>query len=412
MFRFEFINIAFNAIAGQKLRTGLTISIIAIGITALVGILTAIDAIKNSINSNFTSMGANTFTIRNKGLNIRMGKNGKAPKKFEPISFTEAKRFKEIYSYPAVVSVSALATPIAVVKFGNKKTNANSSVFGVDENYLQTAGYEIEWGRGFNENDIKNNLSQVIIGKEVSKQLFANNISALDKVISIGANKFKVVGILREKGSSMGFGGDRVCFIPILKMRQYYEKDNKTSFSISVLVKKTADLEGGISEAIGIMRQVRGLRTLEENNFEIVKADSLASILIDNIKYVTMAATIIGFITLLGAAIGLMNIMLVAVNERTREIGIRKAIGATNQSIKNQFLTEAVVICQLGGVFGVVLGIIIGNLTSQMVGGGFIIPWAWITLSIAVCFITGIVAGIYPAIKAAKLDPIEALRVE
>jgi putative ABC transport system permease protein len=412
LFRFEFINIAFNAIAGQKLRTGLTISIIAIGITALVGILTAIDAIKNSINSNFTSMGANTFTIRNKGLNIRMGKNGKAPKKFEPISFTEAKRFKEIYSYPAVVSVSALATPIAVVKFGNKKTNANSSVFGVDENYLQTAGYEIEWGRGFNENDIKNNLSQVIIGKEVSKQLFANNISALDKVISIGANKFKVVGILREKGSSMGFGGDRVCFIPILKMRQYYEKDNKTSFSISVLVKKTADLEGGISEAIGIMRQVRGLRTLEENNFEIVKADSLASILIDNIKYVTMAATIIGFITLLGAAIGLMNIMLVAVNERTREIGIRKAIGATNQSIKNQFLTEAVVICQLGGVFGVVLGIIIGNLTSQMVGGGFIIPWAWITLSIAVCFITGIVAGIYPAIKAAKLDPIEALRVE
>ncbi len=171
-------------------------------------------------------------------------------------------------------------------------------------------------------------------------------------------------------------------------------------------------MESALGESSGLMRIVRGDRLGAEDSFEIVKSDSLANILIDQIKYVTLAATIIGIITLLGAAIGLMNIMLVSVTERTREIGIRKSLGASQATIRRQFLIEAVVICQLGGLAGIILGVIIGNLMGLAFDGGFIVPWKWIFSGIAVCFVVGILSGLYPAIKAARLDPIDALRYE
>ncbi len=407
----ENIFVAFQSVRGHLLRTVLTVLIIAVGITALVGILTAIDAIKGSITSNFTSMGANTFNIRNKGSNIRIGNSGQKPKVYRKISFKEAASFKEEFRPYSQVSISGVATYAATLKFKSAKTNPNITVFGTDENYLLTSGFEIEEGRNFSQQELESNANVVLLGKSNVDALFKEHENPIEKIISIGSGKYKIIGVLKEKGASKSFGGDRNCLIPIGNMRLYFSRPDM-SYVINVLAPNAEILNTTIGEAIGIFRIIRKVPVEEEENFQINKSDNLAKALIENLSFVTIAATIIGLITLLGAAVGLMNIMLVSVNERTREIGTRKALGANQQTIKNQFLFEAIVICQIGGFLGIIFGILIGNGISMLVGGGFIIPWAWIATGVILCFFTGVFAGYYPATKAAKLDPIEALRAE
>ena len=356
-------------------------------------------------------MGANTFTIRNRTMNIHMGGGDQKEKRYEPITYAQAIDFKTRFEFPAYTSVFTRATGIATVKYEGVKTNPNVGVMGVDENYLITSGDEVEQGRAFTANEVDYAFSSAIIGSEIAKDLFKKKEDPIGKIISIGPGKFKVIGVLKSKGSSMGFSGDRACFIPVTNVRINFPRPNM-SFAINVMAKRPELVDAATGEATALLRSLRKVPVGLEDTFEITKSDNIAKMLIENIKYVTMAATIIGVITLLGAAIGLMNIMLVSVTERTREIGIRKAIGATKRVIRNQFLVESIVIGQLGGILGIFLGIIIGNSISLMIGSSFIIPWVWIGTGVLLCFIVALLSGIIPARKAANLDPIESLRYE
>lgn len=408
----ETIRQAFRSIKGNLLRTILTLSIIAFGIMALVGILTAIDSIIYSLSDNFSTLGANSFSISPKGNELGGRHGGRRMKAGEVISFDQAMSFKERFNFPAHVTVSLTGTMNAEARFNDKKTNPTIRLVGVDAEYLYVNGYDLELGRNFIPGEIDGNHQRAIIGKDIVDLLFdGKSEKAMDQSLFVGNRKYRIIGILASKGSTMNQASDRVIMVPVTSVKEVYGT-RTTNYDLSIAVNQSTELEEATDAAIGLFRAVRGLRLNEENDFEIFKSDGLVSILKDNTVQIRLAAIGIGIITLLGAAIGLMNIMLVSVAERTREIGVIKALGAKNRDILIQFLIEAVLICQLGGILGVILGIFAGNIVSLLIGSDFIIPWAWMLLGIITTTLVGLIAGIYPAAKASRLDPIESLRYE
>ncbi|MFZ0283048.1 MAG: ABC transporter permease, partial [Bacteroidales bacterium] len=406
----ENLRISFKAIQSNRVRSILTMCIIAIGIMALVGILTAIDAIKSSLTSQFTMMGANSFTITSRGMNIQVGNDRKRTRNFSRITYHEAEEFKKRFTEPCWVSVSVNATGLATVKFGTEETNPNVSLTGVDENYLAVSGYEVENGRNFSPEDVQMNRRLVLLGSDIAGDIFPAGVDPVGKEITVAGLKLQVAGVLKSKGAS-AMSSDKVTFIPVTTARQYFSRPNM-NFNISVMPINPVNLDVMAGEAEGVFRVIRNLNPRDESDFNVTKSDSLLNMLLKNIRYVTLAATLIGIVTLFGAAVGLMNIMLVSVTERTREIGVRKAIGAKPATIKFQFLYESIMIGQFGGIFGIILGILIGNAVSSMLRSSFVIPWFWVMTGIIVCFIVGVVSGYAPAVKAANIDPIEALRYE
>lgn len=406
----ENVRIAFYSIKSQLLRTILTVLIIAIGITALVGILSAVAALENTISSDFASMGANTFNLQRYDSQIRV--NGGEREKVNPIiNYREVKEFKDKYNFPQTrTSISFTGTSSAEVKYENEKTDPEISVLGINENYIRNSGLEIEEGRDLNIFDVENNNNVAILGSDFKEGLF-EGADPIGKTISIRGAKFRVVGILESKGSTFGNNRDLRVLIPVQIARSMYTAPN-INYNISVMVDDKELLQAAQDEAIITFRNIRNLKPIEENNFGMAQSDDLINRIFSITQYLNVAAWVISVITIFGSSIALMNIMLVSVSERTREIGVRKALGAKKNTIATQFFMETLIIGQLGGLFGILLGILVGFAVSTSVGFDFTTPWMAMIWATLITIVVAILAGSYPAVKAAKQDPIESLRYE
>ncbi len=400
---------AYANVRSNLLRTLLTISIIAIGIMALVGILTALDGITYALSNSFSGLGANSFEITQK---VEKGNGPHGRRVGDPISYRQATSFKKRYTANARVALSMNCTFRASAKYKNKISNPNVRVVGIDENYFYVNGKSVEHGRIFSSTEMKNGSHKAIIGKDIVKTLFnGKDQVALGSFITVSDLKYKVIGIMESKGAGMGGGGDRVVFVPLSVGKMVYG-DPRGGYQVVVRGKEVTEMNQSIADAQGLFRKVRRLRIMDDDDFEIRKADAMIAKLEENTSTLRIATVSIGLITLLGAAIGLMNIMLVSVTERTKEIGINKALGARKADIRKIFLMEALIIGQLGGLVGIILGVLVGNIVPQKMGGTFLMPWGWLSLGIVLCLVVGVLSGYYPAKKAANLDPIEALRYE
>ncbi|MEK8180956.1 ABC transporter permease [Flavobacterium buctense] len=409
----ENVKIALGSIRTQLLRTVLTVIIIAIGITALVGILTVVTAIEYNLNSSFASMGSNTFNINQYEFRNRRRGGGEVEKVNPIITYTEAKTFKEKYNYPLTqTSLSFVATSAAEVKFENQKTDPEISVLGIDEHFLSNSGIEITEGRSFNTFDISNNIYACIVGSDfVSEDGLLRDVNPIDKILTIRGAKFRVIGVLKEQGSTFGNSQDLRVMIPIQVARSMFSAPS-INYSLSMKVVNKEFLDEAIDDALITMRKVRRLNPVEDNNFAISRSDDLINRIADLAGYLNLSAWVIGIITILGSSIALMNIMIVSVTERTREIGVRKSLGAKKSTIAMQFFIETLTIGQIGGIFGIIFGILVGFLICLSAGWDFVIPWGAIMAAFATSFVVALVSGLYPAIKASQLDPIEALRYE
>jgi putative ABC transport system permease protein len=403
----ESIKMALNSLIKNKLRSILTLLGIAIGLFSIIIVMTAIGAIQNSVESAFNSLGTNNFVVQ-KFPAIMGPREWRKYRNRPDLTIEQGQRLREITNLPAAVGIE-LNEEGKVVKYGNEKTNPNVTVEGLNVDELRVNDLVVAQGRGFNQQDMDYARMVCLIGNDVADKLF-KNIYPVGQYVKIDLMNLKVIGVYEKKGSVLGTGQDNFVTIPLSVFDKYY--GDKRSADYTIMAVNKSRISQTMDEVIGALRKIRKIPPGKENDFEIITNDQLVEQFNSITKYFRLGAAVVAFIALIAAGVGIMNIMMVSVTERTKEIGIRKAIGAKKIMIRTQFLLEAIVLCQLGGLIGILLGVIGGNIIALVLGVPVIVPVEWIIIGLIVTTFVGILFGVYPAVKASNLDPIEALRYE
>ncbi len=404
----EILRLALDSLKANKLRSGLTMLGISVGVFSVIGVMTVITALRGSIETSLNVLGANSFQFMKYPA---IGSND-ARQRFanrRDVDYAQAARFKELMGETAQVGL-ALRRGGRVASYLDRRTNPNVMIGGADENFLSARNFDLAAGRNLGPDDVEFGRAVVLLGDELTKKLFINE-NPLGRMVRIDGQTYTVVGLLAHKGSSFGQSMDNFAVVPITQFLETYGRAGR-SIAINVQSASQAELAATQEVAVGTMRLVRGLEPEDPNDFEVFTNDSLIEAFNGIASVVAIGAFVISAIALLASGVGVMNIMLVSVTERTKEIGIRKSIGARKQNILSQFLIEAVVLSLAGGLAGIVVGVVGGNIGASLLNATAVIPWGWVATGMLVCSGIGIGFGYYPAWKAASLDPIEALRYE
>ena len=404
----ENIDMALRAVRSNRLRSSLTIAIIALGITSLVGILTAVDSMDATLKDAYSRMGAGIINIRSL---YSMPADMRRIRNSREISRAQAERFTDYYRAPATVTIFTTVLSGTRAEAGQKRTNPTTDVIATDGNYMKYNMLELSSGRSLSAADVEGGRFYCVIGDNVARTLFEAQEDPVGQTVHISGRSYIIIGVAAPVGNNAGGSMDGSILVPYTNALANLATSTP-DFTIGILPDPSVSPETAATEAEMTFRAVRRLAPFDDADFRITRSEAVIEELNSTMRTLTIAAIVIGLVTLTGAAVGLMNIMLVSVRERTREIGTRKALGAASKRIKAQFLMESVIIGQTGGLIGIAAGILIGNIIAAVMQASFVIPWLWMLLAIALCMAVGILSGYIPAKRAAALDPIECLRYE
>lgn len=411
----EILRMAVGSLGVNKLRSGLTMFGITIGVFTVMGVMTAVTALRSSIETGLSFLGTNMFQFAKYPVTGGGGDEGGRRRRIElrrDITLDQAMRYQQLMAETANVvclKVFNNGAP-AHATYGGRKTQPGLTFGGSNEHFLAANQYSIESGRNFTADDVEYGRPVIIIGQDLVTRLFPAE-NPLGKVIKMKDRTYTVIGTFASKGNSFGNSGDAIGMIPITRFITDFGAERVT-VNIATQAPSQTLYNETIDKAVTAMRVVRGLKAEQENDFEVYSNDSLLGAFAKVADVIAAGSFLISGIALVAAGVGIMNIMLVSVTERTKEIGVRKSLGARKKSILWQFLIEAVTISLMGGVAGILLGVAVGNGLAMLLNASAVIPWNWAAIGLMVCSGIGIGFGFYPAWKASSLDPIEALRFE